>query len=108
MQLSQKQKTLAHFFSSFFKSSFNFGHFQRKLTLIAHVCRKLRTPKNMVRSMPKKSRLRASVEKQHAKCAQTLFKLEGQPPFPYLLITGKATVLQKVPVSDMQNLKTVS
>ena len=49
------------------------------MTLIADVFPKLRTPKNMVRSMPKKSRFRASVEKQHAKCAQTLFKLEGHP-----------------------------
>ena len=27
---------------------------------------------------------------------------------PYLLITGKSTVLQKVSVSEIQNLKTVS
>ena len=48
------------------------------MTLIADVFPKLRTPKNMVRSMPKKSRFRVSVEKQHGKCAQTLFKFEGQ------------------------------
>ena len=47
------------------------------MTLIADVFPKLRTPKNMVRSIPKKSRLRGSVEKQHGKCAQTLFKFEG-------------------------------
>ena len=29
-------------------------------------------------------------------------------PLPYLLITGQAVVLQKVSVSDMQNLKTLS
>ena len=51
------------------------------MTLIAEVFRKLRTPKNMIRSMPKKSRFRASLEKQHAKYAQTLFKLEGHPPY---------------------------
>ena len=46
------------------------------MTLIAHVSPKLRTPKNMVKSMPKKSRLRESVEKQHGKFAQTFSKFE--------------------------------
>ena len=48
------------------------------MTLIADVFSKLRTTKNMVRSMHKKSRFRDSVENQHGKCAQTLFKFEGQ------------------------------
>ena len=48
------------------------------MTFINDVFPKLRTPKNMVRSMPKKSRFRGAVEKQHCKCAQTLFKFEGQ------------------------------
>ena len=39
---------------------------------------KLRTLKNMVRSMPKKSRFRGSVEKQHIKGGQALSKFEGQ------------------------------
>ena len=38
---------------------------------------KLRTPKNMVNSKPKKSRFRGSYKKQHGKRAQTLFKFEG-------------------------------
>ena len=46
------------------------------MTLIADVFPKLRTPKNMVRSMPKKSRFRGSDKKQHGECAQTLFKFE--------------------------------
>ena len=48
------------------------------MTFIADVVPKLRTPKNMVRSMPKKSRFRGSVEKQHIKCAQTFLNYEGQ------------------------------
>ena len=48
------------------------------MTLIADVFPKLQTPKNMVRSMPKKTSFRACFEKQHGKCAQTLLKLEGQ------------------------------
>ena len=53
MLLSRKQKTFSQFFSSFLKSSFNLEHFQKKMTLIADVFPKLRTPKNMVRTMPK-------------------------------------------------------
>ena len=49
------------------------------MTLIADVFPKLWTPKNMIRSMHKKYRFRASVERQHAKCPQILFKFEGQP-----------------------------
>ena len=77
MELSQKQKTFSRFFSSFLESSLNLEHFQTKITLIPDKFPKLRTPKNMVRSIRKKSRFRASVEKQHGKFSQTLFKFEG-------------------------------
>ena len=53
--------------------------FKKNMTLITDVFRKLRTPKNMVRSMPKKSRFRVSVEKQHGECPQILLTFEGQP-----------------------------
>ena len=49
------------------------------MTLTADIFPKLRTPKNMVRLMRKKSRFRGSFEKQHGECRQTLFKFEGQP-----------------------------
>ena len=48
------------------------------MTLIADVFPKSPTPKNMVRSMPKKSRFGESVEKQQGECAQILLKIEGQ------------------------------
>ena len=48
------------------------------MTLIADVFPKLRTQKNLVRSMPKKSRFKGSFKKQHGKCAQTLFKFAWQ------------------------------
>ena len=48
------------------------------MTLIADVFSKLRTQKNLVRSMPKKSRFKASFKKPHGKCAQTLLKCQGQ------------------------------
>ena len=48
------------------------------MTLIAEVFRKLRSPKNVVRSMSKKSRFRGSFEKQHSKRSQTLWKFKRQ------------------------------
>ena len=78
MELSGKQKTFPQFFSSFLKSSLNFERFWKKMTLIADVFPKLRTCKNMVRSMPKKSPLIGSIVKQHGKHAKTLFKFERQ------------------------------
>ena len=75
---------------------------------MAYVFPKLRTPKNLVRSMAKKSSFRGSVEKQYGKCAQTLLEFQEKLLYLLLLITGKSIVLQKISVSDMQNLKTLS
>ena len=44
------------------------------MTLIAEVFPKLRTPKNLVTSMSKKSRFKGSFGKEHGKHAQTLMK----------------------------------
>ena len=77
MLFSRKKKTFSEFLSSVLKSSLNLEHFQKeKMNLIADVFPKLRTLKNLVRSMPKKSRFRGSYKKQQRKCAQTLFKFE--------------------------------
>ena len=46
------------------------------MTLIAEVFPKLRTPKNMVRSISKKFRFKGSFGKQHGKLAQTLLNFE--------------------------------
>ena len=48
------------------------------MTLIADLCRKLPTLKNLVRQMPKKSSFRWSIVKQHGKRAKTLLKFERQ------------------------------
>ena len=48
------------------------------MTPVAEVFPKLRTPKNMVTSMSKKSRFKGSFEKQHGKRAQTLLKFAWQ------------------------------
>ena len=47
--LSQKQKSFSLFFSAFFKSTLNFEHFQKKMTLIADVFPKLLSPKKVIR-----------------------------------------------------------
>ena len=52
--------------------------FQKKKTLIADVFPKLRTRKNLARSMAKKSRFKGSFKKKHGKCARTLVKCQGQ------------------------------
>ena len=48
MPLAQKQKTFSELYSAFLKTSLNFEHFQKQMTLIAEVFPKLRIPKNMV------------------------------------------------------------
>ena len=52
--------------------------FWKKMTLIADVLPILRTQKNLVWSMSKKSPFKGSFEKQHGKCAQTLLKFAWQ------------------------------
>ena len=45
MKLSQKQNLFSQFVSAFLKSRLNFKHFQKKMTVITDVFRKLRTAK---------------------------------------------------------------
>ena len=47
MQLAQKQKTFFPFLAAFLKSRLNFRYFEKKMTLIPFVPRKLRTPKTL-------------------------------------------------------------
>ena len=47
--LSQKQKTFSDFLSAFLKSTLNFEHFEKKMTLIADVFPKLPSPKKVIR-----------------------------------------------------------
>ena len=47
--LSQKQKTFSQFFSAFEKSTLNFEHFRKKMTLIADVFPELPSPKKVIR-----------------------------------------------------------
>ena len=49
MHLPQKRKGFCQLFCAFLKFTSNFEQFQIKMTVIADVSGKLRTPKNMVR-----------------------------------------------------------
>ena len=71
-QLSQKQQTFPKFFLTFSKSTLNFEHFQKKMTLLADLFLKLRTPEKGVRYMSKKSRFKGPFDRQHGKRVQTL------------------------------------
>ena len=48
------------------------------MTLIADLFRILRTPKNVLRYMSKKSRFKGSFKRQHGKRVQTLLRSEPQ------------------------------
>ena len=49
IRFSEKQKTFSDFLTAFLKSTLNFEHFQKKLTLISDVFPKLPSPKQMIR-----------------------------------------------------------
>ena len=63
MQLSQKGKKFSEFFFPFSKFRFDFEHFQQQMALLADVFLNLRTPKNVVRLMSKKSCLGGPFDK---------------------------------------------
>ena len=48
------------------------------MTLIADLFPKLRTPKNVVRYISKKSRFKGPFDRQHGKSVQTLLRSEPQ------------------------------
>ena len=51
------------------------------MTLRADLFPKLRTPKNVVRYMSKKSRIKGPFDRQHGKGFQTLLRSEPQHPY---------------------------
>ena len=49
MHLSQERKFFFEFYSAFFESALNFGHFHQNMKLIAYVFPKLPTSKGVLR-----------------------------------------------------------
>ena len=79
MELSRKQKSFSRFFFCIFEIWFKFWTFlKKKMNHITDVFSKLRTQKNLVRSMPKKSCFNGSFAKEHGNRAQTLLKFQWQ------------------------------
>ena len=79
MQVSRKQKTFSEFSAALIKSNLNFEHSQKKkMSLIADVFPKVRSPKNLVSSMSKNPRFKGSFGKQQSTRAQTLLKFAWQ------------------------------
>ena len=80
-QLSQKQKKFSEFFLEFSKFILNSEHLQKKMTFIADLFPKLRSPKNAVRYLSKTSRFKGPFDRQHGKRVQT--KLQSEPQNRY-------------------------
>ena len=74
MHLCKKQKIFSEFFSAFFKSALNSEHFQKKMTLIAYVLRKIPSTKNVLRQMSKSFRFRERLYRRHSKWAEVLIQ----------------------------------
>ena len=96
MQISRKQKTFSQFLSAFFKSNLNFQHFRKKkVSPIADVFPKLRTPINFVRSMSIKSRFKGSFPKQPGKGTQRLLKFAWQNLYDIYWLLWRKLILKK-------------
>ena len=78
MQLCRKVKTFSDFVAAFLKASLNFEDFFKKDDPHCWCISEITDPKNLVRSVPKKSSLEGTFRKQHAKRAQTLLKFAWQ------------------------------
>ena len=77
-QLSQKRTAFSQTFLKFSKSTLNFENYKKKITLIADLFAKLRTPKKVVRYLSKKSRFKGPFDRQHGKRVQTLLRSGSQ------------------------------
>ena len=74
---------------------------------MAYVFSKLRTPKDVVRLMSRKSPFSGPLDMQRGKWAKKTFSISTTALLPYLLITVNEIELERVSHSDMENLKTV-
>ena len=74
----RNKKLFLNFFLHFSNLVENLNIFKKKVSLVAEVFPKLRSPKNMVTSMSKNSSYKASFAKQHGKRTQRLLKFAWQ------------------------------
>ena len=81
MLLYLRKKTFSRVSFAFFKSILNLEYFQKKMTLIADVFPKLRTPKSVIRQLPKKFCFGGPFDEGHGKRAKTYLKSEREQLF---------------------------
>ena len=106
MQLSKKQKIFSEFVSKSLKATLSFEHFQKKMILIAELFPNLRTRKTWLK-ICLKSPVAGDPLTSNVVIWPNTVETWTRPPLPYLLITVKAIELEKVFLSEMQNLTTV-
>ena len=106
--LSHKQKTFAEFFSAFLKSTLNFEHFEEKQDphsrCISQIIVSEKGDSINVRKISFRRSLPVKTWQKGRKTVEIWITL----PLPYLFIPVNKIQLEKVYVSAMQNLKTVS
>ena len=101
IELAQKDRTFSQFDTALLKCRLTIEHFQKKMTFIADLFPKLRTPKNVVSQISKKSRFIGPFDKRQVSGTKHCWSGTA-PPLPYLLITVKAIELVKISLCDMQ------
>ena len=74
----KNEKLFLHYFLHFRNLHEISNICKKKMTFIADLFAKLRTPKNLVRYMSKKSRFKGPFDKQHGKRVQILLRSESQ------------------------------
>ena len=74
----KSKKLFPNFFLRFRNLHEILNIWRKKMTLIADLFAKLRTPKNVVRYLSKKSRFKGPFDRQHGKRVQTLLQSEPQ------------------------------
>ena len=85
--LPEKPEPFSQIFIRFLKTSQNFAHFQKKISLIAEIFRSLLSPRNVLTSIPESSCFRTPFESQRLHLSQTLLKFPQQYFYPNFPLT---------------------
>ena len=106
--LSQKQKSFSQFCAAFLKSTLNFAHFQEKDDTHSRCIFKITVSEKGNSINVCKIPLQKSLPQKTWQKVPKTVEICKTLPLPYLLIPVDIIQLEKVYVSAMQNLKTVS
>ena len=95
--LSEKPEPFSQILIRFLKTSQNFAHFQKKISLIAEIFRSLLSPRNVLTSIPESSCFRIPFESQRLHLSQTLLKFPQQYFYPNFPLTTDKLSQKKSP-----------